>query len=228
MKYFTLGIICIVLVLFISSFKDAEMKSVDSVEIQDGKLHAITDPMTSLKEEQERQASVCGVDKTYKTFGKCYQEECGGKNGWCDCNWCGNYCGGCNVNCSSTKGSELNEWCQENCRKTVCPECNDMTDTHTWLCSFRCTCVEDEDDNGFEGFIAGVKETCATKFQIGKNTFNEGEDTCRERCRSDPDCNYYFYTFKETCDDKEWCVLYKDCSERRIPGCNGRTFRKTD
>ena len=47
-------------------------------------------------EEQERQASVCGVDKTYKTFGKCYQEECGGKNGWCDCNWCGNYCGGCN------------------------------------------------------------------------------------------------------------------------------------
>ena len=87
--------------------------------------------------------------------------------------------------------------------------------------------VEDEDDNGFEGFIAGVKETCATKFQIGKNTFNEGEDTCRERCRSDPDCNYYFYTFKETCDDKEWCVLYKDCSERRIPGCNGRTFRKT-
>ena len=49
MKYFTLGIICIVLVLFISSFKDAEMKSVDSVEIQDGKLHAITDPMTSLK-----------------------------------------------------------------------------------------------------------------------------------------------------------------------------------
>ena len=44
---------------------------------------------------------------------------------------------------------------------------------------------------------------------------------------TDPDCNYYFYTFKETCNDKEWCVLYKDCSKRRIPGCNGRTFRKT-
>ena len=83
------------------------------------------------------------------------------------------------------------------------------------------------DGNGFEEFIDDVKETCATKFQIGENRFNEGEDTCRERCSSDPDCNYYFYTFKETCDDKEWCVLYKDCSERRIPGCNGRTFRKT-
>ena len=49
MKYFTLGIICIVLGLFISLFKDAEMKSVDRVEIQDGKLRTITDPMTSLK-----------------------------------------------------------------------------------------------------------------------------------------------------------------------------------
>jgi len=82
-------------------------------------------------------------------------------------------------------------------------------------------------DNGFEEFIVDVKETCANKFKIGESTFGEGEDTCRERCRSDPDCNYYFYTFKETCDDKEWCVLYKDCSERRIPGCNGRTFRNT-
>ena len=49
MKYFTLGIIFIVLGLLISSFKDAEMKSFDRVEIQDDKLHAITDPMTGLK-----------------------------------------------------------------------------------------------------------------------------------------------------------------------------------
>ena len=83
------------------------------------------------------------------------------------------------------------------------------------------------DVDGFEDITVDVKETCATKFQIGENRFNEGEDTCKERCRSDPDCNYYFYTFKETCNDKEWCVLYKDCSKRRIPGCNGRTFRKT-
>jgi len=82
-------------------------------------------------------------------------------------------------------------------------------------------------NNGFEEFIVDVKETCDNKFKIGESTFNKGEDTCRERCRTNPDCNYYFYTFKETCNDKEWCVLYKDCSERRIPGCNGRTFRKT-
>ena len=82
-------------------------------------------------------------------------------------------------------------------------------------------------DNGFEEFIVDVKETCANKFQIGESTFDEGEDTCRKRCRSDPECNYYFYTFKETCDDKEWCALYKDCIKRRVPGCNGRTFRKT-
>ena len=81
-------------------------------------------------------------------------------------------------------------------------------------------------DNGFEELIVDVKETCATKFKIGESTFDEGEDTCKERCRSDPNCNYYFYTFKEGCD-AEWCVLYKDCSEKRIPVCKGRTFRKT-
>jgi len=80
---------------------------------------------------------------------------------------------------------------------------------------------------GFEEFIVDVKETCDDKFKIGESTFNEGEDTCRERCRSDADCNYYFYTFKDYCNDKEWCVLYKDCSKTRIPGCNGRTFTKT-
>ena len=82
-------------------------------------------------------------------------------------------------------------------------------------------------NNGFEEFIGDAKETCDNKFKIGESTLNEGEDACRERCRSDPDCNYYFYTFKETCDNKEWCVLYKDCSEKRFPHCNGRTFRKT-
>jgi len=83
-------------------------------------------------------------------------------------------------------------------------------------------------NNGFEEFIVDAKETCDNKFKIGESTLNEGEDACRERCRSDPDCNYYFYTFKETCDNKEWCVLYKDCSEKRFPHCNGRTFRKTE
>ena len=81
-------------------------------------------------------------------------------------------------------------------------------------------------NNGFEEFIVDGKETCDNKFKIGLPPII-GEDTCRERCRSDPECNYYFYTFKETCDDKEWCALYKDCGERRIPLCNGRTFRKT-
>jgi len=136
MKYFTLGIICIVLGLFISSFKDAEMKSLDSVEIQDGKLRAITDPMTSLKEEQERQAPVCGDVKTYKTFGKCYHENCDRNNVWgkrCDCNECTNKCGGCKVKCTSTRGSKSNEWCQENCRKTVCPECES-------ICRMYCIC----------------------------------------------------------------------------------------
>ena len=49
MKYFTVGIICIVLGLFISSLKEAEMKSLDRVEIQDGEVRTIKDPMTSLK-----------------------------------------------------------------------------------------------------------------------------------------------------------------------------------
>jgi len=96
------------------------------------------------------------------------------------------------------------------------------------------TTATGEVNNGFEEFIVDVKETCDNKFKIGESTFNKGEDTCRERCRSDPDCNYYFYTSKETCNDffESYmalnCDLYKDCSKRRTPGCNGRTFRKTD
>ena len=49
MKYFTVGIICIVLGLFIALEKEVEMKSLERVEIQDGKLRTVTDPMTSLK-----------------------------------------------------------------------------------------------------------------------------------------------------------------------------------
>ena len=49
MKYFTVGIICIVLGLFISSLKEAEMKSLDRVDIQDGKVRTIKDPITGLK-----------------------------------------------------------------------------------------------------------------------------------------------------------------------------------
>jgi len=237
MKYFTLGIIFIVLGLLISSFKDAEMKSFDRVEIQDDKLHAITDPMTGLKEEQERQAPVCGNVKTHKTFGECYQENC--QFDWmhiCDCNDCTYKCGGCKVNCKARPGTFLShisdEWCQENCKieNYLCPACKDLSDSTTAICEHKCAC----DVNGFEEFTVDVKETCATKFQIGENRFNEGEDTCRERCRSDPDCNYYFYTSKETCNDffESYmalnCDLYKDCSKRRTPGCNGRTFRKTD
>ena len=80
---------------------------------------------------------------------------------------------------------------------------------------------------GFEEFIVDVKETCDDKFKIGESTFNEGEDTCRERYISDPDCNYYFYTYKETCHDTEYCVLYRDCNVKRIPDCRGKTLRKT-
>jgi len=47
-----MGIICIVLGLFISSLKEAEMKSLDRAEIQDGKFHTITESMRSFKEQQ--------------------------------------------------------------------------------------------------------------------------------------------------------------------------------
>ena len=74
----------------------------------------------------------------------------------------------------------------------------------------------------FEELIADQKETCNTEFQIGRNTKGQGWNKCRDRCTSNAECNFYFFTTKEG-----WCSLYSACHKRRTPGLSGSTFMKT-
>merc|ERR1719167_216732 len=123
MKYFTVGIICMVLGLFISSLKEAEMKSLDRVDIQDGKVRTIKDPITGLKDEQERGMAVSHCADHFAGWGKCDTNRCGDK--YYATTVMRRCCGACKVNC---RGSIINDsWCQTNCSGDFCPGCNDLS-----------------------------------------------------------------------------------------------------
>merc|ERR1712198_614989 len=86
MKYFTVGIIYIVLVLFISSFKETETKSIDRVEIQDGKLRTVTDRKEvncySNRARTKKMCQQCGGDDLNEN---CKSPRCKGCQLLCTC-----------------------------------------------------------------------------------------------------------------------------------------------
>ena len=74
----------------------------------------------------------------------------------------------------------------------------------------------------FEEFIADQKETCHTRFQIGENTKEEEQNKCKDRCSTNTECNYYFFS-----NDKiGWCALYSACHIRRSTFMSGSIFKK--
>ena len=75
----------------------------------------------------------------------------------------------------------------------------------------------------FEELIADQKETCHSEFQIGINTFGQGQKKCKDRCNTNAECNYYFFTN----DIDGWCALYSACHKRRTSDISGSTFMKT-
>jgi len=75
----------------------------------------------------------------------------------------------------------------------------------------------------FEELIVDQKETCHTEFQIGRNTKRQGQKKCKDRCNTNAECNYYFFTN----DINGYCALYSACHKRRTPAIPGSTFMKT-
>ena len=73
----------------------------------------------------------------------------------------------------------------------------------------------------FESFIADQTKTCASEYQTpGDNVQVQEAEICEEKCSSNLDCNYYFYS------NNGWCNLYSACDTTRTPKQSGSTFRK--
>ena len=75
-------------------------------------------------------------------------------------------------------------------------------------------------DSLFEEIISSKRETCALEFLIGNGIQGQGRDACMDKCGTNSECKYYFFT------DDNWCSLYTSCNTKRTPGTIGSTFKK--
>ena len=74
----------------------------------------------------------------------------------------------------------------------------------------------------FHELITDQKESCHRDYAIGTATKGEGQDKCREKCNTNAECKFYFFTL----DTNGWCELYKACDKKRTTAISGSTFWK--